>query len=318
MEIDIMRALVDQHQMDKCDQYQRGFGKRCFGSMKQHPQIPRDTCRALRAKIDHQRHNLLHYTGSLLNMMSLMRRDGTSVQTNNINLISTDVTQHDVKPDRNLLKNLDDLITPIHTIKANNENWRSYIQYQIHQLDDYTPDAVTKDNMFIHKLAVVNGEVVEDVAQVPDHVDEKQQQEELEQTLRYIEEMRSKYYTSALDDLKPAEFPAELWKYVTDSQKVLIPNRWKLFKEKCSPPERLQEVIQLIMKIDISVENPSRKAEEPYFRAQCLSNLHVYAHPDPKDPPSVKGREYEINLHDVSPCTAGMRKTSLLEKSYLY
>jgi len=47
---------------------------------------------------------------------------------------------------------------------------------------------VTKDNMFIHKLAVVNGEVVEDVAQVPDHVDEKQQQEELEQTLRYIEQ----------------------------------------------------------------------------------------------------------------------------------
>ena len=89
--------------------------------------------------------------------MSLMRRDGTSVQTNNINLISTDVTQHDVKPDRNLLKNLDDLITPIHTIKANNENWRSYIQYQIHQLEDYTPDAVTKDDMFIHKLAVVNG-----------------------------------------------------------------------------------------------------------------------------------------------------------------
>jgi len=47
--------------------------------------------------------------------MSLMRRDGTSVQTNNINssvqtnninLISTDVTQNDVKPDRNLLKNL--------------------------------------------------------------------------------------------------------------------------------------------------------------------------------------------------------------------
>jgi len=139
----------------------------------------------------------------------------------------------------------------------------------------YTPDAVTKDNIFIHKLAVVNGEVVEDVAQVPDHVDEKQQQEELEQTLNYIEEMRSKYYTSALDDLKPAEFPAELWKYVTDSQKVLIPNRWKLFKEKYSPPEQLQEVIQLIMKIDISLENPS-KAEEPYFRAQCLSNLHVY------------------------------------------
>lgn len=76
--------------------------------------------------------------------------------------------------------------------------------------------------------------------------------------------------------------------------------------------------IELIMKIDISVENPSRKAEEPYFRAQCLENLHIYAHPDPKDPPSVKGREYEINLNDTSPCTAAMRKTSLLEKAYLY
>jgi len=52
------------------------------------------------------------------------------------------------------------------------------------------------------------------------------------------------------------------------------------------------------MKIDISVENLSRKAEE------CLANLPVYAHPDPKDPPSVKGNEYEINLHDKSLCKA--------------
>jgi hypothetical protein len=53
------------------------------------------------------------------------------------------------------------------------------------------------------------------------------------------------------------EFPVDLWQYVADSQKILIPGRWKAFKEKCSPPERLQEVIALIMKIDISVENPS-------------------------------------------------------------
>ena len=113
------------------------------------------------------------------------------------------------------------------------------------------------------------------------------------------------------------EFPVDLWKYVADSQKILIsqkilvPDRWKAFKEKCSPPERLHEVIALIMKIDIS-------AEEPYFRAQCLANLHIHAHPDPKNPPSVKGREYEINLNYTSPCTAPMRKTSLLEKAYLY
>ena len=181
-------------------------------------------------------------------------------------------------------------------------------------------DIVADDDDIVHnhKLTVINGEVVEVVAQVSSNIDPHQQQEELDKTLKYIEAMREKHYTSLMEELRPVEFPVDLWKYVADSQKILVPDRWKAFKEKCSPPERLQDVIALIMKIDISVENPSRKAEEPYFRAQCLANLHIYSHPDPKDPPSVKGREYEINLNDTSPCTAPMRKTSLLEKAYLY
>ena len=98
--------------------------------------------------------------------------------------------------------------------------------------------------------------------------------------------MRKSYCTNMMSELRPDEFPEELWTYVFDSQTIVVSDRWKRIKEKCNPPERLQE-IQQIMKIDISVENSSRKAEEPYFRAQCMANLHVYAHPDPRDPPSV-------------------------------
>jgi hypothetical protein len=118
-------------------------------------------------------------------------------------------------------------------------------------------------------------------------------------------------------DQRSDEFPLEIWNNVFDTQKVLVKERWATFKSKCNPPERLQDVIKQIMKIDISKENSSRVAEELYFRAQCLANLHIYAHPDPTNPPSVKGREYEINLHDTSPCTNPMRRTSSLEKAYL-
>jgi hypothetical protein len=38
-------------------------------------------------------------------------------------------------------------------------------------------------------LAVINGEVVEDVAQVASNIDPHQQQEELDKTLKYIEAM---------------------------------------------------------------------------------------------------------------------------------
>jgi len=261
-------------------------------------------------------------------------RDGISILQRNGSTVQQDISTFDSKKDKHPLRSRE-FDSALHSLQSSpisdsshEEIMHRYIQYQLSTLEDSMSenyDNVYYDEKFtddvavnMNKLAVINGEVVEDVARTPDNVDVQKQQEELDQTLKYIESMRKMYYTSALDDLRPTEFPLELWQYVTDSQKVLVPDRWKTFKEKCSPPERLQEVIQLVMKIDISVENPSRKAEEPYFRAQCLANLHVYAHPDPKDPPSVKGREFEINLHDSSPCTAPMRKTSLLEKAYLY
>ena len=170
---------------------------------------------------------------------------------------------------------------------------------------------------YINKLAVVNGEVVDDVASTPVN-DKKKEQEDLLVTTVYIKKMHERYCSNPMLDQRPEEFPLDLWHYVFDSQKILVKERWNKFKDKCNPPERLHDVIKQIMKIDISKENLSRIAEEPYFRAQCLANLHIYAHPDPSNPPSVKGREYEINLTDTSPCTNPMRRTSLLEKAYLY
>jgi len=263
---------------------------------------------------------------------SILRRDGTTIQSEHkvIRTENKGIRQEIGKTGRlsefeSELKALQ-LLSDSKNIEENVKCVHHYIQYQIskfeEQLSDQCDVSIDIDDennyMEINKLAVINGEVVKDVAKTPKNVNEQQQQVESEQTQKYLEGMREKYYSSSMEDLRPEEFPIDLWKYVMDSQKLLIPDRWSSFKKKCNPPERLQEVIQLIMKIDISLENPSRKAEEPYFRAQCLANLHIYAHPDPKDPPSVKGREFEINLSDTSPCTAPTRRTSLLEKAYLY
>lgn len=211
-------------------------------------------------------------------------------------------------------KYIDKYVNSVECLVKKNTNHQqddihAYISHQIDSLHNI---------QYINKLAVVNGEVVEDVAQPPVCSDIKKEQDELLATMDYINNMKKIHCNNTMLDQRPEEFPIDLWHYVFDNQKVLIKDRWELFKSKCSPPERLHDVIKQIMKIDISKENPSRTAEEPFFRAQCLANLHIYAHPDPTTPPSVKGREYEINLTDTSPCTNPMRRTSLLEKAYLY
>jgi len=211
-------------------------------------------------------------------------------------------------------KHIDKYVNSVHClINRKNDNQCDPISdYISHRVDTLHTD------QFINKLTVVNGEVVDDVAATPVCVDTQKEQADLLETNKYLAEMRKIHCNIPMLDQRPDEFPLELWNNVFDSQKVLVKERWATFKSKCNPPERLQDVIKQIMKIDISKENLSRAAEEPYFRAQCLANLHIYAHPDPTNPPSVKGREYEINLNDTSPCTNPMRRTSLLEKAYLY
>ena len=251
---------------------------------------------------------------------TLLRRDGTTVQAEIKVMQATGTNERRMIMEEEsatvIGRDLQILLSPSMPDRVRAEVIKKYIEYQITQVEDYQPNREDECDVSLHKVSVVDGEVITETEIEMDH--SSVDQIELEQTMEYIKKMRASYCTSSMDELRPEEFPEELWKYVFDSQKVLVHDRWKVFKEKCSPPERLQEVIQQIMKIDISVENSSRIAEEPYFRAQCMANLHIYAHPDPRDPPSVKGREYEINLSDTSPCTAAMRKTSLLEKAYLY
>ena len=61
-----------------------------------------------------------------------------------------------------------------------------------HKMQD---DIVLADDDIVHnhKLAVINGEEVEDVAQVSSNVDPHQQQQELDKTLKYIEAIREKH-----------------------------------------------------------------------------------------------------------------------------
>jgi len=247
--------------------------------------------------------------------LSCMSQDGTTSRTITVPLaMSTTDTLFTNSMDTIYDKQINQYVNSVTCLINNNaQDQRDSIHdYITHQID------TLHDNQYINKLTVINGEVVDDVASIPEITDHQKEEADLLLTNQYIKRMHSLYCSNDMLEQRPEEFPLDLWHYVFDSQKVLIKNRWDTFKSKCNPPERLQEVIKQVMKIDISKENLSRKAEEPYFRAQCLANLHIYAHPDPANPPSVKGREYEINLTDTSPCTNPMRRTSLLEKAYLY
>ena len=240
--------------------------------------------------------------------LSCMSRDGI-VRTIPIPLaVSTTETLHKISVDSIFDKHISQYASAVTCLinQTATNNQSDHIHNYIHHTIDslYT-------TQYINKLAVVDDDVLPTSSSI-------KEQDELLVTTTYITKMHGRYCNNLMLDQRPEEFPLDLWSYVFDSQKVLIKERWDKFKAKCNPPERLHDVIAQIMKIDISKENPSRIKEEPYFRAQCLANLHIYAHPDPTSPPSVKGREYEINLTDTSPCTNPLRRTSLLEKAYLY
>jgi hypothetical protein len=62
---------------------------------------------------------------------------------------------------------------------------------------------------------------------------------------------------------RPSMFPEELWKYVMDSQKDLVRERWDKYSE-----ERLAVVMKGILDVMISTEGESRVMDIPLFRAQ--------------------------------------------------
>jgi hypothetical protein len=63
---------------------------------------------------------------------------------------------------------------------------------------------------YINKLAVVNGEVVDDVASTP-VTDKKKEQENLIVTTAYIKKMHERYCNNSMLDQRPEEFPLDLW-----------------------------------------------------------------------------------------------------------
>ena len=135
--------------------------------------------------------------------------------------------------------------------------------------------------------------------------------------IQYIRDLTKRRCTTEMAQMRPTDFPEKYWKYVFDTEKPLVKERWDTFNNTASK-ERLQEVIQQIKSIDISKETTSRKLEEKYFRAQCFANINRYAHPDIMNLPKNHRYEYEINLDDTTPCMARMRRTSTLENAYLY
>ena len=131
------------------------------------------------------------------------------------------------------------------------------------------------------------------------------------------ERLKARRCITSMIHMKPQLFPDSLWDYVFDSEKPKVMQRWSKFNEQASPG-RLAEVIKQIDNIDISKENPERSVEANFFRAQCYANINRYAHPDLNNIPKMKGREYDIILNDTSPCMAKMRRTTILENSYMH
>ena len=116
----------------------------------------------------------------------------------------------------------------------------------------------------------------------------------------------------------PVEFPERYWQYVFVDQRQKAIDRFDLLRSYPAtdtlaeiearsgdeipmdvtmlPRNRLEEVLQRLLKIDISVETPSRKLEKDLIMAQCLANIDRYAHPDPNNPAKAKASVFHINL----------------------
>jgi hypothetical protein len=83
-------------------------------------------------------------------------------------------------------------------------------------------------------------------------------------------------------------------------------------------PERLQEILAQLTKLDISEETAGRKAEAPLFRALAHANLDIWGHVNPDDPAMVTGAEFDIELLDNTPPDIKMRPLSPVKKAFLH
>ena len=132
--------------------------------------------------------------------------------------------------------------------------------------------------------------------------------------------------TQPNSDLRPDEFPEHLWQYVpvrlrtgtpaTEEHPSIpsIQQEWAAYT-----PSRLRELVEAIMKIDISTEDEGRILEEPLVRAHTLAHLTAYGHADPTNPPRFRGQQFKIALKDpnCSPVHTRPRRSNVFESQSL-
>ena len=144
---------------------------------------------------------------------------------------------------------------------------------------------------------------------------EQEYAEELSISKLAIQEWEENYATELREDLKPDIFPDHLFKFVADDYKPKVKLKWNSFYN-----ERLLTLISQIELLDIEKSTPGRALEEPIVRAQCYSWLDRYGHPDPDNPPRIKGHECPIELLDsnIKPIRTKIKSTNVLEGANMY
>jgi hypothetical protein len=143
------------------------------------------------------------------------------------------------------------------------------------------------------------------------------EQEEYELSVDNLKEITTTHATRTMWDMKPPEFSTELWPYVFDFEKPKVKARFKAFDV---DKERKAQVIQSILDIEVSEESRGRKLEKPLFQAMFLACIDKFEHPDPKFIPTIKDKEFKIELKDddQEPCVARYQKFDAWQTRYLY
>jgi len=174
-------------------------------------------------------------------------------------------------------------------------------------------------NEFDTPKTMITTNIIEEVSAMASDILESDKIELLE-AQREIASLRAEFMTPANNDdhLCPAEFPTRLWQFVFTTQRQNCIDRFNILRSYPAtdtlseletrspdaapidmttlPQNRLEEILKRLLKIDISMETPSRTLERDLIMAQCLANIDRYAHPDPNDPAKAKASVFHINL----------------------
>jgi hypothetical protein len=177
--------------------------------------------------------------------------------------------------------------------------------------------------------------LMEEIANIASNISDEEQRE-IRETQRSITEWKLQHCIKLQEEHRPEEFPIELWKWVADSEKPLVKERFRPLRTLPSMADcinedgevldlrdnpnlwkktRLVELIDEVFKIKISTESVSRTMEADIFRAQALANIDRWGHPDPNSPVKVENKTFTIRLKNPGdePCYTKPRHPSQSE-----